>query len=117
MGCFLSSMLFLNLNPQFPTARLENFYLSLREVSLESHILRETLCDDRVDQLPIITRLLQHDETFPILFLRSSLFDTLNYAMAREGHWILLKKNKNITKKVKRDPTLILTPSLKIFHH
>jgi len=27
------------------------------------------------------------------------------------------KKNKNTTKKVKRDPTLILTPFLKIFHH
>lgn len=67
----------------------------------------------RVDQVPVIMRLLQHYETFPILFLRSSLFDTLNYAMAREGHWILLKEKQKYNKKSAKRPNTNLNSIFK----
>lgn len=92
-------MLFLSLNPQFPIARLENFYLASKG-QLESHILRETLCDDPQSwSSPCNYKTLTVLWNISLLFLRSSLFDTLNYATAREGHWILLKEKQKYNKK------------------
>lgn len=121
---FLSYMLFLSLKPQPPTARLENFYLSIK-CQLESNILREILCDDpQTSSSPCNYKTLTALwNNISLILLIYTLFETLNYAIAREGHWILFKGKQKYNKKAKTDPTLnsiflnFLPPNSCFFKH